>query len=473
MNENSTNEIKQEGVEINTQNAKKTKKIPIIICTVLLVLVIVVLFAVTLYIKNPKVILSQNITKLYNNLIDSKESNNILKNILNSNTVMADSNIEITLEDDANTFKDFNNIKFNTKYIEDKKAKEGYLTLDSSIANNDFISLDALLSDNKIYIKLKDVMDNYYYSDYKFTSLLSNSDNDDMKYILDIFKNNIIKNIENSNLTTKKDTIKINDKDTKVKKISLKINDKLINSIIKDSLNEFKNNSKAKKIIIENLDISESDLNEFIDQSLKEINTTSGNQLNIYYNMYVKGLNKVVKQEISMDSYSLGYLEYNDTKEVYMSVYNQKMLEIKISGDDSKGKITGSLSILKINGSYDKDKVNLTIEPQGFVSGENKITVELKNKNASNNKEYKNECNMLIEVMEEGKKLFKVTAKITSNIKPDEKIPNIDINNSKDMNEITIEEQNEITEKILEIPGIKMLVEMMEVDNSTVDDYSF
>ena len=241
---NNNNNVK---TDITSKKVRpKNKILPIVLSIVILILIGVLIF-VTFYIRDSKVILSQNISKLYNSLLETKEENPTLKAILNNDKVSIESNMEINLDDESGYFDGLESLEFNYSYIEDKQAKKGYLDFESFITDEEFINLDSLLQDNKLYFNLKDITENYYFLDYEFVSLLSNKNNDDIKEILDIFKNNIIKNINNDNLTTENMTIKVDNKDIKTRKISFVITDKLINTIVGDSFVEIQNNESAKE----------------------------------------------------------------------------------------------------------------------------------------------------------------------------------------------------------------------------------
>ena len=461
----------------NTQNQnlkeiKKSKKkiLPIVLSIIILVLIGILIF-VTLYIRDSKVILSQNISKLYNSLLENKEENSTLKAILNNDKVSIESNMEINLDDESGSFDGFDNLEFNYSYIEDKQAKKGYLDFESFITDEEFINLDSLLQDNKLYINLKDITENYYFLDYEFVSLLSNKNNNDIKEILDIFKNNIIKNINDDNLTTENVTIKVDNKDTKTRKISFVITDKLINTIVGDSFVEIQNSESAKESLKNFLDVDDSEIDELISNTLRQIDESNEYTMptsQIIYNMYIKGLNKTVKQEIIIEDSTFEFYEYDETKEFNILSNSQNILGLKIIGSNNEGQITGIFSGLSITGSYKTGNIELTLAPEGTANSGNEINLNIitDSKEISKNEEYQNTLNLNFEVLTNNSKVFDFSLNTISNIKVGDEVPDIDVEGARNINTITEEEQAEIMNKILEIPVIKNLIESSNQTNN-------
>lgn len=462
------NNVNDNNNNIETQIPKETKKaknkvLPIILSVIILVLIGILIF-VTLYIRNPKVILSQNISKLYNSLLKNEQENPTLKAILNNDKVNVTSNVNVYLD---NKNDDYTRVKFlelNYDYTENKQEKRGYLNLESLLTGEEFINLDSLLQDNKIYFSLEDITNGYYFYNYEFTSLLSNKNNDDVKELLNIVKNNIIKNINNSNLTTKKTTIKVDNKDTKVRQISLTITNELINNIIRDSLAEIQNSPKAKDVLKNYLELDDNEINELISNMTKQINEPNKNMPatnQIIYNMYVKGLNKTVKQDIEIQNNVFEYYKYDETKEFNILSNNQNILGIKLIGSNNEGKITGIFSNLSITGDYKKGSINLALAPQGSTSSENGINLSINtdSKEITKNEEYQDNIGIKLETPSSNGEMVEVNIEIINNTKVGNDIPDINVDGAKDINTITEEELEEIMNKILEIPVIKNLIE--------------
>ena len=110
--------------------------------------------------------------------------------------------------------------------------------------------------EGKVYFKIKDVMDKYYFTDYEFVSLFESLDNSDSKYILDIIKDSVLNNIKNEDLKQSNEDIVIDNKSLKTVKVSLNINDDLLIRIAKDIINKIENDDKALEILSNNTKIS-------------------------------------------------------------------------------------------------------------------------------------------------------------------------------------------------------------------------
>ena len=68
------------------------------------------------------------------------------------------------------------------------------------------------MADNKIYFKLKNLIDKFYYVESNFDSVLNIEDNnEDSKYILKLIKDSVIKKLDNKYFSKEKTTIKIDD----------------------------------------------------------------------------------------------------------------------------------------------------------------------------------------------------------------------------------------------------------------------
>lgn len=453
--------------------AKKKKGLIIGIIVGVLVLVLGV-FAFFYFNNNSKLILSKNITKLYNDFLSSSQKNESLKNILSSNEVSANSDITLNLKDNTGTFGNINNFKASYQYIENKEDKKGSLNFESKLDNEDFINLDAAIKDSKLYYKIKDVMDKYYYNEYEFISLLSTSESDDIKYVLDIIKDNIINNINKSNLKESKEEIKINDKNTKVKKISLEITEELVNKIIKGTIDSIEKDDKAIDILSESFDIEKDELNKLLNTIKDSLNEeTSDIEFDkVTYNMYVKGLNTTVKQEIVIGEVSLEYYDYKNVKEFSVSSNSLKVFNIKFEN----GQISGSMLTIAISGDYSDDKINLDIKSIDN-SFELKITIENTEKDINKNKEYESNTNINATMLQETKEVFNLNLSLKSSLKNDVSVKDFDTSNSKNQSELTEEEQNEFIEKIQNIPVIKSIIEnasnMSGINSYDEDDYYF
>lgn len=476
-NVDSQNVIEQNNTPIHNINEtpkqpKKNNNLIIILCTtVILILVGVIIFA-TFYIRNPKAILSKTLSDFYSGL--KNDNTSTLRSILDNDIVTLDTSVELSIEGSGFEEQGMDGLDFslNSSYVENKKDKKGYINIDSYINNEKFLIIDSLFKDNKAYFKIKDVFDEYYYEDYDFISFLNNKSSDDIKYLLNIFKDSAVNNLNKQKLKEESTTIKLDNKDTKVRKISLEITENLVKNILKDSLTEIKNNPKAKGILIENTNMKESNINKLLDEILNNLGdskNTNNQSESIYYNIYVKGMNNTVKQELTSKDFSLAYYNYSDVKEFKIEVDNQDLFSIKFIGNE-KGKITGILGGIALTGSYEKGKMNLDIP---YNDMDLNISIENTEDEISKNKEYKNNFKILVSINNNNEK-YNILLNVTSNYKAGGNIDDIDVSKSKKYSELTEEEINNLEERILNIPIINELASLnTQQDYYDYDDYTY
>ncbi len=455
---------------------KKPKKINTIIIGVITSIFIIALgIGVFMYFNtNSKLILSKSITKLYDNFLNSNNTNNVVSKILQNNNVEVDSNVDIKIKDSTDSLSGIENINFDYKYIEDKENEKGSLFIDSKINNEDFIYLESLMKDNKVYYKIKDIMDTYYYSNYEFISMLNDNSTEDMKYVLDIVKNSIIKSIDDKDLEKSDTQIKIDNKDTKVKKVSLKITTDLVKKIINNSIDNIKNDNKAMDILSKVLEKYKGEVTTYLDSIVSTSSQIDNSDLKdevIVYNMYVKGLNTTVKHEFVIENFKMQYYDYEDVHEISMSSEGIKILSLKFEGNES-GKISGSMLLsIAVNGEYSKDGIKLNLKS---IDNSTEIDLDIKNnsKDTNNDEEYNFDTTVKMSIKEQQEEIINVEVTNKGTLRSGKKVEDIDVSDSKNIDEVSEEELNELQEKIQNIPIIKSIMEKANtiMENNALDD---
>ena len=462
---------------------KKPKKINTIIIGVITSIFIIALgIGVFIYFNtNSKLILSKSITKLYDNFLNSNNTNNIVSKILQNNNVEVDSNVDIKIKDSTDSLSGIENINFDYKYIEDKENEKGSLFIDSKINNEDFICLESLMKDNKVYYKIKDIMDTYYYSNYEFISMLNdNNSTEDMKYVLDIVKNSIVKSIDDNDLEKSDTQIKIDNKDTNVKKVSLKITTDLVKKIINNSIDNIKNDNKAMDILSKVLEKDKGEVTTYLDLIVSTSSQIDNSDLKdevIVYNMYVKGLNTTVKHELVIENFKMQYYDYEDVHEISMSSEGIKILSLKFEGNES-GKISGSMLLsIAVNGEYSKDGIKLNLKS---IDNSTEIDLDIKNnsEDTNNDEEYNFDTNIKMSIKEQQEEIINVEVTTKGTLRSGKKVEDIDVSDSKNIDEVSEEELNELQEKIQNIPIIKSIMEKANsiMENNALDenlDYNY
>ena len=439
---------------------EKTKKGKRILIVFLLLLVAIIGEAIYFYFNGyAKFVLSRNIAKAYNSISNVK-IDSTLDSILKSNTVSIDYNVNLDIKDNAELLGGINNISAKYTYSENKSDKKGLLNLESKINKEQFIDLDALLKDSKVYFKIKDVMDKYYFTDYEFVSLFESLDNSDSKYILDIIKDSVLNNIKNEDLKQSNEDIVIDNKSLKTVKVSLNINDDLLIRIAKDIINKIENDDKALEILSNNTKISKDELKKEIADIKSSINNyTTSSEESIIYNMYTDILGNAIKHELIMDEYVIDYLNYNDVKELVVKSNGVSVFNIKIAGKES-GTVSGNImSMMSITGDYTANKINLNLKAIDN-SMEMKVVLE-SDENKVSDKEYVFNSSLNISVLADNTEALNAVMKFDGKFNSDVTINEVNTENSKNINDITEEELESIFSKLEELPGISLLYDEM------------
>lgn len=190
-----------------------------------------------------------------------------------------------------------NNSTFNYEYRLDTKSKRMYMDGSLLLNTTELLGINFYQAENISYVFLRNIFDKYIVienSDF-FTYLEESKQSvDDINYIYD----KIIASLGNS--VTNND-IKVTNIDGK-KKISLELDEKRLNEISKNIVDELKNDSKAKKIL---------------GSSLEKIDTTTSSSITdsnsyLYYSIYLEK-NDIITYEFGINDSDNNYsVEFNN-----------------------------------------------------------------------------------------------------------------------------------------------------------------
>lgn len=276
---------------------------------------------------------------------------------------------------------------------------------------SDSLKGNVYLKDNKVYVKLNDVFDKYYYM---------NMESDSTDYV-DAFKElkkSIVK-VVNEYFTDDKFTLT---KDSNNDKISISLTGKDGATLVLKFYEEIKNNDKILGLFTDDdtsLDEVKSGLKEDID-NLKEEMDSYSDEVVISYDIYLNK-NKLVKQELTIED-----------------------MVLTITGEDSGDITLISAGTTIISGSYSKDNLNLKINTD-MINAEFSINRQnIKEDRISG--DYKTTIKLT-----SGGSTINVT--INTNVKYDKSasIPNIDLSTAKSFEEITDNELEDIYSKLYPI----------------------
>lgn len=402
---------------IETKSIKKKDNGKIVFASILLVIVLI-LFGIISVIayqeyNNPK----NRFLKAVNGYLDKNniaDIGKIITYIQDGGTIDINGNININ-SNNAGINSYTNSYGADLKIIDNEDTKEQYLNLTVNSENQELFNFESISKDNKIYMTINEIFDDYYYTDFQYINLFNNQDK---------IKNNIMNSL--NEYFTKEKFIKI--KEENVDKITINLSErnlmelyiKIYENIINDEVlfEEIFNETLKENIIIQNyeeeitLEKFKELLKEEIDDVKEQLNSSSTDIL-FTYNIYLKG-SKLLKQEIIVNQIKLiieGITEgnitiINENETILTGTYNTKEIVLNYQNE------TDSLKITYKHNTEINDKINMN----------NNIII--------NALMYGRETDINIDL----------NVELTKN----NKIPNIDISNAKDINDISEEETKKL-----------------------------
>ena len=203
-----------------------------------------------------------------------------------------------------------NSSSFNYQYRLDTEAKKMYL--DGSLVQNtaETLGINFYQNENISYIFLRNIFDKYIMINDNdiFTYLEENQKAiDDINYIYD----KVVESLGN-NITS--DDIKVSTENNE-KKISLELDEKRLNEISNNIINDLKNDNRAKEILGENID----------NLDTSNDNNDSDSKSYLAYNIYLN------KNDIATYEFVL-----NDSENNYSIAYNKKENSFSIKENDKE-----------------------------------------------------------------------------------------------------------------------------------------
>lgn len=254
--------------------------------------------------------------------------------------------LQIDSNDTLNTGINIDNFnKTKIDYELKKHDEDLQLNYDVKIDNQSVQKVQSIINNGVSYLNIDD----------GWKKIASNSiEEEDFNYLRKKVSNSIKNNLDKKYLSSKKDTIVIDGKTTKAKKVSVTLKDNDIYNIISEVLNDLKNDKKSKNILknvninIEKIKVNKDDFKEY----------------SIIYSVYKKGTyGKYLAYDLSIKNkdnvIKLSYFAGN--KDIIELSYNENV--INITTTKQKNKFTSTLmmnnnEIAKIK--YNKNKLKYT-----------------------------------------------------------------------------------------------------------------
>lgn len=401
---------------INRKRSNSGKLIVVIILFLLMIGLGVGGYIFYKFNNSPKVLFVKTLSKYTLLKNDSNDLINFLSKLKDGYTFSINNNIKIK-SDKEETINALVNIKLTNNF--EKKLANLDINFDDN--NGSVINFNSLMEENRTYLKLNDIFDKYYYLDEDNSSLFEDREIVDDSKLIEVISNSF------SSYFTDDKFSKENVDDNV--KITVGLSDKDFYDLINLIVNDLKNSKVLEVYASKEFPIEDiyKGLDNFISELKNELNLES-KDITYSYSIYEKN-NKLIKQELSIRDI-LFSIEGDTKGNIY--VYNE-----------GKIVLTGNYNKNYLNLSYEKDGVNLN------------LSIDYKNNTSAS--EFDSNYNIVLRINE-----LTISDYVKLNINDNKEILEIDKENSKNIDDITAEEEEQIYNKFFEIPLISSYMNMQD-----------
>lgn len=403
---------------------------------------------------------------------------------LNFNVHVQDGILE---EDEMTILNEINalNLMINTQY--DSINKQLYYGFDVKHDTADLFNIAVYGKTNSLFVELKNMFDKYIEIPVEeYEALFENTDTDieDLKYIVSAVKNSFLNNLEKKEFIESKETITIGNEEIKTKKITYVFTEekavkhaiKILTDVKKD--NKFIN--ACSKVSGEEEENIKSSIQEMIDGLNGELDVLEDSDESIELSVYTKGFTNTTVQ-LSMvvnadEKTEIRYSNYNDIKRIGLVVDGETVLNITNAKEkENTYKTTVSSGTIKLvvnskkendnwNHSYKLTESTSTLE----ISGEVTSTM----KEVTKDKEYIEDMKFTASMGVAGTEDI-MGLEITGNatIKVGENVDIPDVSNSILYTNLTEEDMNTIMQNIMNNQNLVDFLNKIASYSSTEDNY--
>lgn len=325
-----------------------------------LVVLSLVLVGVAFYLmSNPKTVMLQSLSKLTNNTKDilGESNNELIQNILKEDKVGVTADVKVGMG--GNEL-----FQFNFSYLENKKDEKSSFDLSLLQNNQSLVEANGILANNRLYLKVKDIMD-YYYTELEYMSLLKESNTDDYQKVLDFIYEAFKEELNEKDIKKTKETITLNEKNKKVTKLSYAVTKDMISNI----LDKISNDKEMVRIFAGIAEVEEQQVKEELNVLNEDISVYEDNLF--YYNVYYYGFNNIVLYEIADDMDQLQVYQYDDIAEVVFIEEDIELFRVKATEKNSGYDLEGKFDNYSFTGTYvpngDKTSLDLELIVEGMI----------------------------------------------------------------------------------------------------------
>lgn len=408
---------------INRKGSNAGKLIVVIILFLLMIGLGVGGYVFYKFNNSPKVLFVKTLSKYTLLKNDSNDLINFLSKLKDGYTFSINNNVKIKSDKE-----EIMNALVNIKLTNNFEKKLANLDINFDDNNGSVINFNSLMEENRTYLKLNDIFDKYYYLDEDNSSLFEDSEIVDDSKLIEVISNSF------SSYFTDDKFSKENVDDNV--KITVGLSDKDFYDLINLIVNDLKNSKVLEVYASKEFPIEDiyKGLDDFISELKNELNLES-KDITYSYSIYEKN-NKLIKQELSIRDILVA-IEGDTKGNIY--VYNE-------------GKIV-------LTGNYNKNYFKLSYEEDGV-----NLNLSIDYKNNTSASEFDSNYNIVLRINE-----LTISDYVKLNINDNKEILEIDKENSKKIDDITAEEEEQIYNKLFEIPLISSYMNMYDNLNNSND----
>ncbi len=349
---------------------------------------------------------------------------------------------DITMDMQLNSSLELGFSKFSISATaqKDSVSKRATVSFHTKIDENDLLTGDIYQDEKNTYFTINDIFDKYYsvtpgYTEQAIVTM------DDLKYLVEIFGDNIELEIKEEDFTKEKTTTMIEGTEENCTKVSLKITPALFQKIFYESLTDIKNDDRALSILSVLTQLEKDELVDKIDDILNDNNELD--EENLYYNIYYQGKGDIRKVELAGDTSIATFTRNNGKQDFIVISDNQEVIQLtmeedpvkmtfEIFGEDNAA-ITGELQ--EKDGKY-VGTLQMTDQDEEVL----KMDITLEKKGA-------NHIAATFDIQLQGVEFG--TISLETKVESGEAIPEKDMTNSKAWDAVTEEEQQQIILNII------------------------
>lgn len=346
-----------------------------------------------------------------------------------------------------------------------------YFDLNSKIIGEDFIKLESLINNEKIYFKLKEAVDKFYYVSLDSMpggvntenySSISDLTKDDIKVLTKHFEKSVLQDLNNDDFEKNSEALTLDGKTYKTNQLSLNLSQKELRQIIINLLNNIINDNKAIQVLQKfDSSITANDIKDTLSSFEKESSDANDTDL-LNISFYISGISDVIRVElltlnnavdsVVVDNAKLTVDMYknnsnNNVTNIAIKENNEEFIKIKlIKENTSKTNLeittNDGIDTITIKGEYNETIESIILNVDLLNNNENVGKISYGVVRLNKNKEYR--IDIKFNTVDNS-----IVFTTLNNLFLNEDIPTIDTNNAEDINNIS-EEDNEKLNAYLE-----------------------